>query len=346
MTCLLALSLALPARAGAPETPAAEPPLPAGSEAPVPAVVVPQTPEELLDEARSRARRGDHQGARLAARAALALPGDHQRTAQYLEALALELGGQPALALEIWDALVAADWADGLPDDVAFRRAECLGRLGRVTEARRQLAALGSDRDRDSLDRLKLDVLEGTWTLAEGRERRGLKQLRAALDEAPEGVGTWYQASGRRALLDLATTQAAALRFEGSDGAKRRALERRAALLEVANEQLVALVRLEEPAWSLGGFVAVGDAWLALGQDLLDESPLVRLTEEQRAINRAQLEERVEKLWVRASQYYDRGLQLAARHAWTDEPVPTLRAGQAEAIRRVDALAAARTGGG
>ncbi|MEQ1504216.1 MAG: tetratricopeptide repeat protein [Myxococcota bacterium] len=303
-----------------------------------PAAAQSADPDELLHLARERMRHGDFAGVRLVADEALAVPGDHQRTAQYLIAMSWELGGDPTQALALYDALEQAAGAD-VPDDLRFRRAECLGRLARYDEARDELRQLPNV-DRPALDQLKIDVLEGIWDLELGRERRGYRGLGDALDRAEPGVGTYYQAAARHAILARATDAAALLVFDGSDRAKGKALEQRAALIEVGNEQLAEIVRTEETGFALDGFVRLARAHRDLGQDLLDESPLVKLTEAQRAINRDLLEDKVEAIWTKATLYYDRGLGLAARMDWTSEPVGTMHAEYDAVVAMVDRLTA------
>ncbi|MEQ1566194.1 MAG: tetratricopeptide repeat protein [Myxococcota bacterium] len=297
----------------------------------------PADPEELLHLARERLRHGDYEGVRLLCAQAVELPGDHQRTAQYLEAMAYEYGGELQDAIALYDALVAAYPAGEVPDDLRFRRAECLGRLGRLDEARSELARLPRA-DRPPLDQLKIAVLEGTWDLELGKQRRGYRELTRALDGAEAGVGTYYQASARHALLASAVTLAGELPFEGSDRAKGKALALRAQLLQSANDQLAEIILTEETSFSLSGFVLLAHAYRALGHDLLNESPIRGLTDEQLALNRSLLEERVESVWTRATLYYDRGLQLAARMDWTHEPVPTMVSEYRALVAEVDAL--------
>jgi tetratricopeptide (TPR) repeat protein len=294
-------------------------------------------PEDLLHLARERLRHGDYEGVRIVAEQALEIPGDHQRTAQYLIAMSLELGGDPDEALRLYDALEAAWAVSAVPDDLRFRRAECLGRLGRYGEARAELGRL-TRVERPALDQLKIDALLGIWTLELGHTRRGLRSLERTLAGAEAGVGTYYQAAARHAILAGAIDDAEQIAFVGGDRAKRRDLERRTGLIRIANDQLAAIILTDETSFSLDGFLRLGRAHASLGRALLDESPIRGLTDEQLAINRGLLEERVRAIWVRGTLYYDRGIQLAARMGWTGEPVPTLRAEHEALVDQVDGM--------
>lgn len=298
------------------------------------------TPDDLVHLARERARNGDYEGARLVAEEAAAVPGPHQRTARYLVALSWEYDGDLEQALALYGALLAEEPGD---EDVVFRRAEVLGKLGRYAEARDQLDVLfhgNGVKGRAPADELKLRLLEATWDLELGKARRGLKRLDRALAAADPATAPWYQGLARRAIVAHATSTAEALVFVGSDGEKERALEQRAALIALAEQELAALVRLDPSATehALDGFVRLARTYEDLGDDLLAESPLVKLTEEQRALNRKLLLERVEKVWVKGTLYYDRGLELAATRDWTAEPVPTMHAGHDALVAKVDSL--------
>lgn len=326
----------------APSVPVAPEPTDPESSAPAPVEpaeteAAPASPDDLLHLANERMRHGDFEGVRLLAEQVLQQEGEHHGGARYLIAMSYELGGDPARALTLYDALVADSPVGQVSDDLRFRRAECLGRLQRYEEARKELAFL-SRGQRPPLDQLKIDVLLGTWELELGRTRKGYRLLGEALARTPPEVGPYYQALARHALLEDALQSAAVLRFEGSDRAKKRALERRAALIEVGNEQLAGIIRTEQVDLALDGFLKLGQAHAAIARDMLDESPLKGLTEEQRALNRQLLGEQVEGIFVKATLYYDRALQLAAKMDWTGEPVPTIRAEYDALVAEVDSL--------
>jgi len=297
-------------------------------------------PEALLHEARTRARHGDYQGVRVVADQALTLPGDHQRTAQYLIAISWELGGDPARALPIYDALIDAWPRHEVPEDLTFRRAECLDRLGRHTAARRDLRRLGDPRRRgDPVDAMKIGALRGVFDITSGRSRRGHRRLDELLADAPGHVAPDYQAKAHHALLTEAVHDAQALTFTRRDGRKARDLQHRAELIQAAREHLVAEIELRAPASALDGFLKLGHAHWSLGQDLLDERPPRGLTDEQRALNRALLAEKVTIVWTKGTRFFDRGLRLATQWQWTAEPVPSLQQAHASLVLAVEALA-------
>ncbi|MCB9684575.1 MAG: hypothetical protein H6735_06035 [Alphaproteobacteria bacterium] len=293
------------------------------------------SPDDLLHLARERARHGDWEGARILAQDAAEVPGEHQVVARYLTALCLEFEGRLPEALAAYDALMV----DAPSDDTRFRRAECLGKMGRVTEARDQLDDIARVRALSEADQIKVNVLLAIWDLELGKERKALKQLDRVLDGAGEEAG-YYQAMARNVLLHHALDQADDLAFDGSDRAKAKALERRAGLIALSEDQLAKTITLGEVGYALDGFLRLGRSYEDLGVDLLAESPVRGLTEAQLAINRDLLEDRVEKVWVKGTLFYDRAVQLAARENWTGAPLADIHTSWERLEARVDGLSA------
>jgi tetratricopeptide (TPR) repeat protein len=305
-------------------------PAPVAEEAPAPPLEV--NAEERLHLARERARHGDWEGARIVLEPLLGEQSEPGFTARYLEALSYEYGGSPDEALRRYDALLLEDPTD----DVRFRRAETLGKLGRFDEAREALRLLAPAAAATPIDQVKVDVLAGLWALEAGNPKRAEKQLKRLVEAPPSDEPTFYLALARLALLERATEKADSLTFEGSDGKRARNLERRAALVLDAEHGLADLIRLGETEPALRGFVAVAGTYLDLGDDLLAEPVPRDLTTAQAAIYREELGKRVAQVWAKSSLYCDKGLEYAARQDWTSAPVPSLVAARALATSRVD----------
>lgn len=302
---MLSTLFALAALAAAPD--ALEP------EPPEVAEVAPVSPAELLAEARKRMLRGDYDGVRLLTTELAQRPDADLRAARYLTAMSWELGGDPARALPLYDALLAEQPHDA---DVAFRRAETLGRLGRHGEALAQLDQVEDLGDWTGGDRMQLDLLRAVFELEAGfKPRRPLVRLQEALERAQPHEAPYYQARGRHLLVRMAVRDAEALAFDGRERKKRRRMEQRAALVRIATDQTVALIALEVPELVLDGLLALGQAHEAFGDAMLQESwrgRLRRLDPDQRAHYEAERAQRVEALWVKAARFYDRGLRHAA----------------------------------
>lgn len=297
-------------------------------------------PEALLAEARRRAVVGDFEGTRIVATEALETPGPHDAEARYLLAMGLEYGGRPEEALPIYDALLAAFSEPGRAADVRFRRAETLLRLGRHAEALAQLDEI-SGAERTPSDRIKVDLLRGLCELEStdrAVEEVGFERIRAALDTAAPIDAPWHQAMARARLAELAVNEAATIAFRGSRRKKAKQMDERAALVTLASEQIVPMIELEAPQWLLPTFLAAGRAHEDFGAAMLAESRVRGLSESQRALYDERVRERVEQVWVRASRYYDRGLQYAELAGWEGPETEALRAALAEVVGRVDEL--------
>jgi hypothetical protein len=223
--------------------------------------------------------------------------------------------------------------------DVRFRRAETLARLGRYDEARAALAALPRAATLAPVDAVKVAALEAAWDVRRGRVKRGEKHLRKLVAAPASEEPTYYLATARLTLLELATDRAGSLTFDGSDRERARNLERRAALVLEAEQELAALIRLGETRAALDGFVAVADTYRDLGDDLHAEPIPGGLTEAQAAVYRDELGKRVAQVWAKSTLYCDKGLEYAARQDWTGAPVAELTATRALAASRIDGSA-------
>lgn len=307
-----------------PEVPALEAP----AEEPLAAA----SPDERLHLARERARHGDWEGTRLVLEPLLGAPPPHGFTARYLAALSTEFEGDLAGALAAYDALIAEDPTP----DVRFRRAETLGKLGRFDEARAALRELDLGREVGAVDLVKLEALDGVWSLESGRVRRGQKHLRALVEAPPSEEPTFYLALARLTLLREAARQAAALEFEGPDRRRATTLQQRAKLVLEAEHQLADLIRLGETRAALDGFVEVAGVYLALGDDLHAEPTPAGLTEAQASIYREELGARVLDVWKKSLLYCDKGLEYAARQDWVADPVGGLTAAKGVATTRIE----------
>lgn len=287
---------------------------------------------DLLTEARRRLLRGDYPGVRLLAEEVLAME-DH-RDARYLQALSWEKDGNPALALDLYEALLADAPEDA---DVLFRRAETLGLLGRYREALVALDTLGDDWEGG--DRLQIDLLRALFDLEDGGSRRKpLAALRDALDRATPEEAPGYQARARARLVAMAIDDAHRIPFTGSKSKKAKYLELRAGLLELAKEQTVAVIHLDAAEHVLDSLLWLGDGYADFGQAMLDESEVKRLTDAQRDLYEAERARRVETLWIKAARTWESALDYAGRVGWEETPVPEILRKRDDIQTRIEKL--------
>ncbi len=281
-------------------------------------------PATLLEDAVERRSLGDFEGADGRLRWLLAQqPGP---APAYHLALSLEFQERYDEAEAAYRD-VSADWPTS-PEagDARFRQALCLEELGRPADALVLIKALQREGDWSERDRLTLELERGVTTLRDGRARKGLKQLRLALAEA-EGVEglTWMQAKAHTAVARHLLSAAAEVEMRNDRKAK-KALQDRAAGLTGAEAQVVAVARLGEPEYALEGLLLMGDAYLALQDDLLAAAPPRKLSPEQVAIYQDALRAQVAVLGRKAYRYYDEGVTLAARTRWQGRLAGELRA--------------------
>lgn len=295
--------------------------------------------DALLDETRRRLVVGDFEGAQIVAEEVLQSPGQHQEDAQYLWAMSLEYQGDFDRAVETYDALMLEVDEGRFLDDIAFRRAETLGKATRFDEALDQLEALDDDAARTPADRIKMELLRGLW-LVESRkgEKEGLTLLFETLEQAATIDARSHQALARARLAELSLGQSLDIQFRGPSRRKGKQMEERASLLGFATRQLTEVIRLDSPRDALPLFLQLGQAYEAFGEAMLDETRVRRLNDEQRAIYEEERTEKVIAVWVNASRFYDRGHTYALNMSWEGPDLEALRLALSEVVERIDAL--------
>lgn len=317
--CLL-LALASPMQASA------------AGPAPVPTALRDQwtamDPAALLDQAIERRALGDLVGARqrlevLADTHALPV------LATYHLAVTDELAEDWFLAQAGYDTLMKA-WPDHpLARDAAFRRAIVLSDAGEHDDAARALRdlqrALRHDDATTDTDRQALELVRGAAELAAGHRRRGIQRVQRSLD-ALEGTDqlTWARSRARLALARTQLDEAARLDFPPKRADQR--LVERAGLIKAAEQQVIAIAKLDEPEQALAGLLALGDAHLALHDDLIAAPPPKGLSVDQERIYGAMLADKAAVLQVKAWRYYDQGVALSTRLRWQGRIRDDLRA--------------------
>lgn len=289
-------------------------------------------PEAVLDDAVARRSIGDFDGAdaRLAWLSGAA-PGPE---VTYHQAVSAELQERFAESLAGYEAVLA-----GGPDavrvvDAGFRRALVLEELGRHRDAIKQVKQLQRSGMWTERDALSLALARGVNELAQGRERRGLRRLdRALMSSEGSDDLKWMRAKARAALTRHLLAEAAGTPMVHGRRAGRN-LQARAGNISAAERQVIAIANLGEAEYSLAGLELLGDAYLALHDDLVALPPPPELTGEQAAIYEQGIGEKAAVLRRKAWRYYDEGVKLATRTEWQGSISGRLRA-------RRDALDAA-----
>lgn len=279
--------------------------------------------EIVLEEAVGRRNVGDFQGAddRLAWLQRVA-PGPEPT---YHAAVSAELQERYDDALQGYEDVLSSWPGDARSVDAGFRRALVLEDLGRHKDAIRQVRALQRSGDWSEQDEQSLALARGVNELGQGRVRRGLRRLDRAL-EAAEGVDglAWMRAKARAALARHLLTSAQGVPMVHGRRASRN-LEARAAAISGAERQVIAIANLGEAEYALAGLELLGDAYLALHDDLVALPPPSGLTAAQATLYREGIAEKSAVLRRKAWRYYDEGVKLATRTEWQGAIADRLR---------------------
>jgi tetratricopeptide (TPR) repeat protein len=313
---LLAVLFGVVAAAGTPtvEPPeAAPPPLEESAEATEPVEDFSQTPApELIRRAIHRIDTRDFEGARiLASEAASRGPADAEHAA-YVHALSWLMEGDSATALTELDTALAS-WPTGaFAAHTRFRRAEARALVGDFSGALRDLDELGPIDEFDATDQAKLSLWRGIWTIDSGDLATGTDLIRAALADAPDGVG-FYKAKAAvwAAKAHIRYAEQTWPIDTTKRGKAKKAIKRRLGAIALADDAVLTAVRLKEPEWVLEGLLVLGSATEALG-NAIHEAPIPKRNKDDAAY-RERLRVQAEPLWTRAYAYYDEGANFGTR---------------------------------
>jgi len=280
-------------------------------------------PGVWMAEARALARDGDPAAAREAATTALEMPGNHQRQAQLIIGATYELEGRLGEAEALYEALADAYPRAEVPDAIRLRLATVYGEQERWWKARRTLRPLLRD-DAVTPDRqLQAHMLRGLWDLDRGKDARGLERVTGALDLP--AASPWWRAQGHQALFSYALDLARTFPAGRTPEALQAALQTRAELVAMAQQQTVHLIRLDQPDLARAALLELADLHEQTGLDVL-------------TITQDPADPRVEGLWVRALGYVERSQELARRTGADGAALAELDDRRARLESRIEAL--------
>jgi len=282
-----------------------------------------QGADAVLAEAVGRRSVGDFQGAddRLAW-LQQAAPGPE---ATYHAAVSAELQERYDESLAGYEAVLSSWPGDPRAVDAGFRRALVLEDLGRHQDALRQVRALQRSGDWSARDEHSLALARGVNELGQGRIRRGLRRLDKSLTATEDTDDlAWMRAKARVALARHLLAEADGIPMVHGRRASRN-LEARAAAISGAERQVIAVAKLGEAEYALAGLELLGDAYLALHDDIVALPPPEGLSASQAAIYREGIAQKSDVLRRKAWRYYDEGVKLATRTEWQGAIVERLR---------------------
>lgn len=215
--------------------------------------------------------------------------------------------------------------------DILYRQAIASNDLRYHGEARALALRL---RKLDSLDTSVRPVVDLELGVAEASlgKRRGNRRITRALDQL-DAQGTehgWARSRARFVLTRQSLEHAGTIPLPGSKRGARN-LVKRAEALKAAEAQVIAIAKTGEPEYALAGIMVLGDAYLALHDDLIASPPPRGLTAEQTDVYKKTLAERAAVLREKAFRFYDEGVSFAVRVQWHGEITERMK-------RRRDAL--------
>jgi tetratricopeptide (TPR) repeat protein len=279
-----------------------------------PAQVEPPSQRALLEEAVALRRVGAFDEAAAMLAEARTTGGDVDEQVAYQSGVLLEVTEQWAKAAIAYEA-VEAGWPDtSSAVDACFRRAYCLEETGDHKASIRVVRGLQRRGHWSPSDEASMSLQRGIAETRAGRVRRGIRRILKAL-ESGSMDRNWIQAKARLALVRAQTEAAEGLVLKGNRKAARR-LKRRSALIASAEKQAIAMFNLGEPEFALEGLLLLGDAYLALYEDMLEYPPPRSVPKDQRGAYREAVAKKAQILRAKAHARYDEGVRVAARTQW------------------------------
>ncbi|HSN89841.1 MAG TPA: tetratricopeptide repeat protein [Anaeromyxobacteraceae bacterium] len=204
---------------------------------------------------------------------------------------------------------------------VSFRLAECHYHLGELAEARALLDGVAARKDLAAGERVRALAQRGVVELEAGHAEEAERSLRLAL-------ATWQAASERERLDPYPAAQAEYHLGEvyrlGTEAVRlapdsadpeglARDLEEKAQLLLSAQGHYLRAIRLGEPEWAVAAGYRIGELYERLHAEI-DAAPLPPgLGEEEAALYRAELSDRIRVLVGKAIALYEQTLAAAQR---------------------------------
>lgn len=278
------------------------------------AVWASQPAEDVLTEARLRIDTRDFAAAD--ARLAFLVDTTEAAVAWFELGRSLELQERTREALDRYARALAGAETPELQRDIRYRQAIAHNDLGHHRDARSIAHTL---RKSDALAPTATPVVDLELGVAEAGlgKRRGTRRITgalAALDTHGDAFA-WARSRARFALVKQVLDNAQMLPIEGNKKAARN-LMRRAEAIKAAEAQVIAIARTGEPEYALAGILALGDAYIALHDDLIAAPPPRSLNAEQADLYRQQVTERASVLRDKAFRFYDEGVTFAVRVQW------------------------------
>lgn len=243
----------------------------------------------------------------------------------YQRAITEELLVHPPEAMHLYERVI--ELGDARSADARLRLAMMLEDQGRGREALEQIRQLAGLNAWNDADALTIQLLQGMTEIDAGMKKRGIKHVQSALDglDGTE-LDLWLRARARYSLARVLYDEAMDYHLVGSDRKAARNLKKRAIRMKAAEQQLLAMIQLNQVEWILAGLLAMGDAYRDWAVELRGAPPPKRLSDNEAITWRTEIGHYADNADTKAWHAYDEGLQLALRLSWESPRIAELKA--------------------
>lgn len=296
----------------------------------------PVTPEDralhLIEEAMRMRQAGDSTSAmHILTDIASMVPPTLKSAWLYQQGVTAELSGDMESAERFYLEVIA--YNDTLVPDARLRLAMVYQERANFDAAYAQIVALAGYSDLSEADQQLVALQKGITELNMGHKRKGIKDIQTALIGADAtNLSPWLQAEAHYALAKVLYDEAMDIHLPVSERRAVRALKAHSEIMKAAEQQVLAIIQLNEVEWVLASLLVMGDAWRDYALELAAVPPPRRVAKESDTLVawKTAIGHYVENANGKAWNAYDQGIKLAIRLAWESPRVAELKARQAE----------------
>jgi tetratricopeptide (TPR) repeat protein len=242
----------------------------------------------------------------------------------YQRAISEEMNAQTPDAMHDYERVI--ELGDPRSADARLRLAMLLEDQGQGRMALDQIRQLSGLKGWNEADALTIELLQGMTEIDAGLKKRGIKHVQEALTALEGGdLDLWLRARARYMLARLLYTEAMDFHLVGSDRKAAKNLKKRATRMKAAEQQVVALIALNQVEWILASLLAMGDAYRDWAVELRGAPPPKHFQDADVVTWRNEINHYADNADTKAWHAYDEGLQLALRLQWESPRVAELK---------------------
>lgn len=296
----------------------------------------PVTPEDralhLIEEAMRMRQAGDATSAmHILTDIASMVPPTLKSAWLYQQGVTAELSGDTESAERFYLEVIA--YNDTLVPDARLRLAMVYQERAYFEGAYEQILALSGYSDLSEADQALIALQKGITELNMGHKRKGIQDIQTALVGADAAkLSPWLRAEAHYALAKVLYDEAMDIHLPVSERRAVRALKAHSERMKAAEQQVLAIIQLNEVEWVLAALLVMGDAWRDYALELAAVPPPRRVAKESDTLVawKTAIGHYTDNANGKAWNAYDQGIKLAIRLAWESPRVAELKARQAE----------------